>query len=810
MTLNPSWDDLDLNAGARWQPPEPTWVERNVPAFLRSGETWMTLVISLIGFGAVNASIQSTNWVAEMPSLSAAGLIGLLTGWLFAHIARRALWLHAVALTLGFALAVAMTMQMMRLQDPLLNSGVTARWSELWVRAGDWLNALVVGGISNDSLPFVLMLTFGLWLMGYMATWSIFRWHNAWLALLIGGFSLLTNISYLPGQPSGAFIVFLFAGILLVSRLHYLRRLRGWRALQTQRSPYLSFEALTFATWVGLTLILFAWIVPTANNWGPAADRWADMVRPVSDRVDRLGRLFIGVGSKQDRHIHSFGQALPLQGAITLNPDQVLISVRVPDLPTARPLYLRGAVYDEYSPQGWTVSGAATLPLLGTSVEAARFGTPLTRAELRRPVEVQVDVVSGVASRRLFTAGDPITTDVEARLLTDTFGFDSIGLVPQERVRDGDSYITVGSVSGAALDTLLASGRNYPADIVQRYLQLPADLPPEVGQLAVEITGGVEQPYAAARQIEAYLRDQYPFTLTVQTRPPQEDAVAFFLFNSQQGYFDHHASAMAVMLRTLSIPARVATGFVLDESDIDAETKAYEVTELNAWAWPEVYFPGLGWVEFNPTPAERLISRPGDDADLLLAARNSDAESDELLTDAFLQELLEDILIHELVGTAAVVEESAIAAIVAAVITYVSLAAVFAVAVFVAIRSFWAYWFRGLEEAGARWAKLQQLASLAGVPMRSNRTAIESAGQLERLVGDEVDLTDLAGAYSRERYGEPRGEGDAEYVLDEEAAEELRGSYIAARNRLLGRVFARWIRLGRVPSPRGEVPAAGV
>ena len=168
-----------------------------------------------------------------------------------------------------------------------------------------------------------------------------------------------------------------------------------------------------------------------------------------------------------------------------------------------------------------------------------------------------------------------------------------------------------------------------------------------------------------------------------------------------------------------------------------------------------------------------------------------------------MQELLEDILIDDPAGTAAAIEESAIAAIITAIITYLSLAAVFAVAVFIAIRSFWAYWFRGLEEAGARWAKLQQLASLAGAPMRANRTPIESARRLEWLVGEEVDLTALAGAYSRERYAE----AGAQHVLDEEAADQLRGSYIAARNRMLGRVLVRWIRFGRVHSTRGEVPA---
>lgn len=805
MTLAPSWEELI--AAGRWAEPEPNWVQRNVPEFLRSGETWITLLIALAGFGAVIGSIQSTNWVSEMPSLAVAGVSGLLTGWLLAHVVRRALWLHLAAIAFGLTLAVAMTMHTMRLEDALLYSGVVARWSELWLRVGEWLRALVEGGISNDPLPFVLMLTFGLWLMGYLVTWSIFRWRNAWLALLIGGFALLTNISYLPGQPSEAFIIFLFTAILLVSRIHYLRELRVWRAEKTWRSPYLSFEVLSFATWVGLTLILFAWIVPTANNWGPVADRWAEVVNPISDRVERFGRLFIGVGSKQEQHIHSFGQALPLQGKVTLNSEQVLLSVLAPDLPSDRPLYLRGAVYDEYSSQGWTVSDAATLPLLGTSVEAARFGTPQTRAQLRRPVEVQVTVVDAFASRRLFTAGDPITTDRDARLLTDSFGFDAIGLVPEERVREGDTYTTVGSVSGATVETLLQSGSSYPQDIIDRYLQLPEGLPPEVAQLAAEITGRVDVPYAAARQIEAYLRAQYPFTLNVQSRPPQQDAVGYFLFDSRQGYFDHHASAMAVMLRTLGIPARVATGFVLDQSDIDAQTKAYEVTELNAWAWPEVYFPGLGWVEFNPTPAERLISRPGDDADLLAAAEASSSDADQLLLDTFLQDLLAEI---EASGTAVGLtplgeEGSVIAAIITVILTWVSAIVVLMVAVFIAVRSFWAYWFRGLGRDGARWAKLQQLASLAGSPMKANRTPIESARQLERVAGADIDLTRLAAAYSRERYGE----GDGEYALDEEAAEELHALYIAARNRLIGRMLGRWIRFGRMPSARGEVAAGG-
>lgn len=796
MTLAPTWEELTSVPD-----PEPGALRRRIPDFLLSGETWLTFAVSVVAFGAVVASIQSANWVSEMPSLVVAGAAGLGTGWLLANTPRRALKLHAAGLAAGLATAVGLTMHTMRLEDSLLNSGVGARWGELWARSGEWLRASVEGGISSDPLPFVLMLVFGLWAMGYMASWAVFRWRNAWVALIPGGFALLTNISYLPGQPSQEFIVYLFAAILLVARLHYVREARQWRIERTWRAPFLSFEVLTFATWIGLMLILFAWLVPTANNWGPLADAWSTMVSPVSDRADRLGRLFIGVGSKRDQLIHSFGETLPLQDKVTLDDETVLMTVVAPGLPNDRPLYLRGAVYDEYSAQGWKVTDAATLPLLGTSVEAARFGTALTRAQLRQPIEVEVTLEQTVASRRLFSAGDPITTDVEAKLLTDALGMNAIGLVPNSKVEAGATYATVGSVSGAALERLLVSDRNYPPSVTDRYLQLPDDLPPEVAQLAAEVAGQLEQPYAVARKIEAFLRAEYPFNLSLPSRPPRRDGVAYFLFDSRSGYFDHHASAMAVMLRTLGIPARVAVGFALDESDLDSTTKAYTVTEANAWTWPEVYFAELGWVEFNPTPAERLIVRPGDDSELASIAGDDDDLNLEL----------ENIFLAELLAASAsaggdggrdtAVVTSIVGEVVATVLTWASAAAVLIFGAGAAIRGTWAWWFRGLGRDSSRWAKLQLLAGWGGTPMRSNRTPVESADGLAWIIGGGVDVTPLARAYAHERYGEHAQE------LDDEEADELRSIYTTVRNRLLGRVVRRWLALGRVPSAGGETAA---
>ena len=814
MTANVLWDQFRAATGGGVTPAPPQ-VEQKRPrafAFLASGEVWLTFAVLIVALMAAVYSIESTNWVREMPSLVVAGLVGLSTGWLLAHMRMNVLPLHVVGIASGLTLAVGQTLHTMRLEDPLLQSGPRARWSEMWARSGEWLRALAEGGISIDPLPFVLMVVFGVWAMSYLAAWSIFRWRNAWLALIPAGFALLTNISHLPGKPAGEFILFLFAAILLVTRMHYLQALREWREQHVWLGPYLSFEVLNFGTWVGLALILFAWIVPTANNWGPMADAWADALRPVSDRVDRFGRLFIGVGSKRDQHVHTFADTLPLQGKVSLDDEEVLLRVVAPEA-----LYLRGAVYDEYTAQGWKISNATTRPLLGTSIEAAALGTPQTRSQLRRPVAIEVTVERSITSRRLFSVGDPLTSDVEARLLTSKQSREPIGLVPDSRVRDGDTYSTVGTVSAASLELLLDSGRDYPQTVRDRYLQIPDDLPPEVAQLAQEVAGDLEEPYAVARRVEAFLRDQYPFDLEIADPPPRRDAVAYFLFDAQRGYFDHHASAMAVLLRTLGVPARVVTGFALDDADFDSDSKAYLVTESRAWTWPEVYFEGLGWVEFNPTPGQPLVQRLGDDsvfvAEILFIPEEEDLSLTEVLTQELGKGLGDASGFGGALGAAFGGAASRIGTIAAAALAWLSVAAVVAFALWVGVRGLWAYWFRGLTPAAGRWAKLQQLSAWAGAPVRVNRTPLESVERFAEVIGGGLDLRPLAGVYTRERYGravDEANEGDDEDE-DEAAREEadgLRRLYVESRNRLLRRIarrpfsVRRWLP-GREQAARG-------
>lgn len=146
----------------------------------------------------------------------------------------------------------------------------------------------------------------------------------------------------------------------------------------------------------------------------------------------------------------------------------------------------------------------------------------------------------------------------------------------------------------------------YPASIKERYLQLPANLPPRINELAVKITQNAKTPYEKVRAIESYLRSsgEYKYeTKDVPVPAKGQDFVDQFLFETKRGYCDHFSSSMAVMLRTIGIPARWVKGFApgTDVGSTEDGRRIIEVRNKDAHSWVEVYFPETGWIPFEAT-----------------------------------------------------------------------------------------------------------------------------------------------------------------------------------------------------------------
>jgi protein-glutamine gamma-glutamyltransferase len=138
----------------------------------------------------------------------------------------------------------------------------------------------------------------------------------------------------------------------------------------------------------------------------------------------------------------------------------------------------------------------------------------------------------------------------------------------------------------------------YPDIIRALYLQLPR-LDPRIPKLAEHIVAGSHNNYDKAANLERYLKTRYAYTLDL-TGPPAADPLAYFLFVRRAGHCEYFASAMTVMLRSLGIPARYATGFLPGQfNDVGGD---YIVRASDAHSWVEAYFPGYGWITFDPTP----------------------------------------------------------------------------------------------------------------------------------------------------------------------------------------------------------------
>jgi transglutaminase-like putative cysteine protease len=729
-------------------------------------EEWLTFLIVAIGFMSVVQSIDSANWVDDMPSLYPIGFAGLLIGYALARVRVSELALHPLALLAGA------TLVFLQLLAILPGGTPAARTDGLLDRMHEWWAAATSGGISNDGLPFIVLILVMVWLGAYVSSWAIFRWRNPWLGLVPGGTALMWNISFIPGQFSYSFVVFVFAAVLLLMRVHVANREADWDRRGVAYPEFISLSVLHATFWVTVAILLAVWIVPLAERSDSANERWANFTSPLTERFSPLGRVFIGVNAKRPIDVHNLDNALALQGKITLNSEEA-VEINV-DITPEMAAYLRAQSFDQYTADGWKVNVDSKLPLdPGEKTDAAADDT----AGARQDVTVNI-TVKGNNDNLLYSVGQPVTSSEASNAETGDVPADVSGLRPSGRLGDGDTYSVTGSVSLATIDQLRAAGTDYPDWVQNRYLQLPHNLPTRVARKAAEVSRGTNTPYDAAAAIERYLRT-FPESYDIPAAPPGRDSVDYFLFDAQEGYFDYHASAMAVMLRTLGVPARVATGYVIDPAYRQPDSNIYKLTEKSAYAWPEVYFPGVGWVEFNPTPSQPNIFRPG--TPLAPSSSGSDfidprqiPPDDEGLLGGL--DNPKDTTPDQVAATRSGGGSSPWPAL----ITLAAIGAIMAVLV-TGGRLAWEFGLGGLSRPAQLWEKTQRLAKWGKAAGPPSETPREFAWRLRRDVDGAGEVSVIASAYERTRFGQK--------ALSEDETERLESAWVSVRNTLLRRVL---------------------
>lgn len=283
---------------------------------------------------------------------------------------------------------------------------------------------------------------------------------------------------------------------------------------------------------------------------------------------------------------HGFGESMDLNVRGDL-PDDLVMRVRA-----TQPSMWRSGIFDHYDGRTWTGPESDPVPMpdsvpVAYPVEFRDLG-PRTSISQTFYLEAELPNV-------IFAASQPDNIWFEGGLLIDSLGV----LRTPSTLTPGGVYSVVSTKGAASPEQLRSAEDVSPPEKVQRYLQVPESLPERVGALARRITAGESNTYDQVKAIEAYLAERFEYQIESPIAPPGQDAVDHFLFETDVGYCEQFASATVMMLRTLGVPARVAVGYT--PGTRNAFTGLYEVKASDAHSWVEVWFPNLGWYEFDPT-----------------------------------------------------------------------------------------------------------------------------------------------------------------------------------------------------------------
>ena len=770
---------------------------------LRPADGWAALVLLTANLCVVVLSVEQADW-APTPNLAGILLLGMLTGFVF-HRLPVWWWLAILpGLVLG---GLTVTWQLSGFTfdgQPLGGAGA------LWDRLGLWLEAAEEGSINIDKAPFAFGLVSASWLMGYLGAWVFLRHRNFWGVFALGGLGLFSNLTFLPPNTNLHLAMYLFTALLLVARIQAVRRQSHWERRGIRYDEGLRALTLSDSFFLALAVIAVAFLFPGGGAWSTATGAYESLRRPLVGFEDDFNRLFAGLPARRDIGFRVWDDVMAFQGTISpATTHTLLVESPVPMYWKARTYDTytgKGWIseHTEFKPMDYTPEFAKSAPPQSrvtasyavTPLYASRylFAGPRVDAVDR---DVEMETPSMPVYRADLTSGDPLAgyppalagagralaerarqgrvaskaelseflppnfrvaeiEREEGRLVAVTLE-EALPNPPDTlavRSREGvfaahDPYIVTSSVPAAEPEQLREAGTDYPVHILDRFTQLPPELPGRVRGLAHEITVDAETPYDKALRVEANLQ-RLPYSLKVNPPPFDADGVDFFLFEQRRGYSEYFASSMAVLLRSVGVPARVAVGYTT--GDLTEVANLYAVTDSHSHAWVEVYFPGYSWIPFEPTPGAQLpvVMMPGG-GEAGEFTGNFFGEFDVDCIDEFVEECLD--YAEPLPGDGGLPDGLAGEGAASSWVWIVVALGILAGAVLVAWWAFRRYMFASDDPAGV-YGRVQALAAVGGLSGGMARTPYQFGERLCALMPGHRHLVDLiVESYVQARYG---------------------------------------------------------
>jgi transglutaminase-like putative cysteine protease len=560
---------------------------------------WQTAALFMAMIILVSGRLVMTNWTGDLVLAQGAAILGAGLGLAlgvsqFSVWGRRCLAVLYTPFILGWLLINLAT----GAED--LPTRLVSLGGRVLYALGQLFRAEEV----NDPLLFVALACLVFWSIGVFSAQAVLHPRRTWEAVLPSSLLLVLiqfYDSYPPERIWGVGVYFATL-LLLFGRKNYLQNSHAWRdrGIFTGSEPEVDINrSVVFVT---LFLVFLAWVLPTPASALPAAARWwRENNQPFRNAQERIGKALAALSSQQPPPVERYGDTIAL-GSNADQGESLLFRVRAPSGNLQRH-YWRARVYDAYADGRWLASDLQTRPFLPESEESLPvpdvFGEPgQFEVEWFFAAQSTLVVPPGTIwvsrpSVLMYAPANPGLVDVN-------------GLRADPVLAPGERYQVRSLPQNPTVVELRQAGDDYPQWVLERYLNLPEDFSPRIAALALSLTNDLETPYDKTERITQYLRRNITYSESVPAALPGADVMERFLFGWQRGYCTYYASAEVLMLRAVGIPARLAVGYAQGERS----GGLYVVRSRDAHAWPEVYFPGIGWVEFEPTGNQPPLIRP--------------------------------------------------------------------------------------------------------------------------------------------------------------------------------------------------------
>ncbi len=483
--------------------------------------------------------------------------------------------------------------------QPLLGAITTSIGfgAELWLRLLDWFEALSNLAPSADNEVFVFWMASSAWGMGYFAAWGIMRRRSAALAALPAGIALAINTTYL-GPVRMPFMVFVVALLLLMVLVNMRSLTQRWEMRRTEYAPELQVNMAALSLVAIVIAVAISVFLPRATANPLATAFWNYLGEGWSDVEAATTRLFSGVSNPSSISAFSGQQSFSVGASLPFSRSALLI-VR-----STQPFYWRGSTYDRFLGDRWE-NTANQLTQLAPDERISEVIEPAARVAVQANFEIY-----NSDSSILYIPGDAVSVNRPYFVQSPAEGAltDFSTIRATRRVGQRLAYSTESTIPSASAEQLAGAPNLYPG-WVDRYLQIP-DVTPRVRELAARFGAAGRNNFDIAQGIEFFLR-RYPFAIDLPPPSIGSDVVDLYLFEYRRGHAEYAATAMSVLARLNGLPSRLAAGYVTGL--FDEEAGAWVAGPEEVHTWTEVYFPGYGWVPFEPSGYRAPVARLGSD-----------------------------------------------------------------------------------------------------------------------------------------------------------------------------------------------------